>query len=103
MLVELKHIDLPQEMQRAMAKQAEAERERAGAGSFAVDVQAVTPSGETKTPIARKVRTTGKSFSRLNMLALLPLSRFLTGSQSVRQSGQETGVGRAWEPLPSRL
>lgn len=27
-LVELKHIDLPQEMQRAMAKQAEAERER---------------------------------------------------------------------------
>jgi regulator of protease activity HflC (stomatin/prohibitin superfamily) len=26
--VELKHIDLPQEMQRAMAKQAEAERER---------------------------------------------------------------------------
>lgn len=29
-LVELKHIDLPQEMQRAMAKQAEAERERRG-------------------------------------------------------------------------
>ncbi len=28
MVVELKHIDLPQEMQRAMAKQAEAERER---------------------------------------------------------------------------
>jgi regulator of protease activity HflC (stomatin/prohibitin superfamily) len=27
-LVEIKHIDLPQEMQRAMAKQAEAERER---------------------------------------------------------------------------
>ena len=27
-LVELKHIDLPQEMQRAMARQAEAERER---------------------------------------------------------------------------
>ena len=27
-LVELKHIDLPQEMQRSMAKQAEAERER---------------------------------------------------------------------------
>jgi regulator of protease activity HflC (stomatin/prohibitin superfamily) len=27
-LVELKHIDLPQEMQRAIAKQAEAERER---------------------------------------------------------------------------
>jgi regulator of protease activity HflC (stomatin/prohibitin superfamily) len=26
--VEVKHIDLPQEMQRAMAKQAEAERER---------------------------------------------------------------------------
>jgi len=26
--VELKHIDLPQEMQRSMAKQAEAERER---------------------------------------------------------------------------
>ena len=26
--MELKHIDLPQEMQRAMAKQAEAERER---------------------------------------------------------------------------
>ena len=29
-LVEIKHIDLPQEMQRAMAKQAEAERERRG-------------------------------------------------------------------------
>lgn len=29
-LVELKHIDLPQEMQRAMARQAEAERERRG-------------------------------------------------------------------------
>jgi regulator of protease activity HflC (stomatin/prohibitin superfamily) len=27
-LVEVKHIDLPQDMQRAMAKQAEAERER---------------------------------------------------------------------------
>ena len=27
-MVEIKHIDLPQEMQRAMAKQAEAERER---------------------------------------------------------------------------
>ncbi|MGH7799550.1 MAG: SPFH domain-containing protein, partial [Thermodesulfobacteriota bacterium] len=27
-LVEVKHVDLPQEMQRAMAKQAEAERER---------------------------------------------------------------------------
>jgi regulator of protease activity HflC (stomatin/prohibitin superfamily) len=27
-LVEIKHIDLPQEMQRAIAKQAEAERER---------------------------------------------------------------------------
>jgi regulator of protease activity HflC (stomatin/prohibitin superfamily) len=27
-MVEVKHVDLPQEMQRAMAKQAEAERER---------------------------------------------------------------------------
>ena len=27
-MVEIKHVDLPQEMQRAMAKQAEAERER---------------------------------------------------------------------------
>ncbi len=31
-LVEVKHVDLPQEMQRAMAKQAEAERERSRTG-----------------------------------------------------------------------
>ena len=35
-LVELKHIDLPQEMQRAMAKQAEAERERRAKVSHAL-------------------------------------------------------------------
>jgi hypothetical protein len=56
-LVELKHIDLPQEMQRAMAKQAEAERDGAPSHSADGDIEAsqssrkrLTSSANTRWP-----------------------------------------------------
>ncbi len=57
-MVEVKHIDLPQEMQRAMAKQAEAERERrakiiAAEGEF----QAATKLGEAAEIISKNPST----------------------------------------------
>jgi regulator of protease activity HflC (stomatin/prohibitin superfamily) len=61
-LVELKQIDLPQEMQRAMAKQAEAERERrakviAAEGEFqAADRLAAAADIIEKSPIALQLR-----------------------------------------------
>ncbi len=61
-LVELKHIDLPQEMQRAMAKQAEAERERRAkiihaAGEFQAS-QKLADAAEviSKQPMALQLR-----------------------------------------------
>jgi regulator of protease activity HflC (stomatin/prohibitin superfamily) len=52
--VELKHIDLPQEMQRAMAKQAEAERERrAKVINAEGEFQAATKLSEAAEIIAR--------------------------------------------------
>jgi regulator of protease activity HflC (stomatin/prohibitin superfamily) len=60
--VELKHIDLPQEMQRAMAKQAEAERERrAKIINAEGEFQAATKLAEAseiinKNPIALQLR-----------------------------------------------
>jgi ERCC4-related helicase len=60
--VELKHIDLPQEMQRAMAKQAEAERERrAKIINAEGEYQAATRLAEAseiidKNPIALQLR-----------------------------------------------
>jgi len=60
--VEVKHIDLPQEMQRAMAKQAEAERERrakviAAEGEFQA-AQKLTEAGKmmAEQPIALQLR-----------------------------------------------
>ena len=60
--VEVKHIDLPQEMQRAMAKQAEAERERrakviAAEGEFQA-AQKLTDAGKmmAEQPIALQLR-----------------------------------------------
>jgi len=61
-LVEVKHIDLPQEMQRAMAKQAEAERERrakviAADGEFqASDKLAEASDVLGKNPVALQLR-----------------------------------------------
>jgi regulator of protease activity HflC (stomatin/prohibitin superfamily) len=57
-MVEVKHIDLPQEMQRAMAKQAEAERERrakiiAAEGEF----QAATKLGDAAEIISKNPST----------------------------------------------
>jgi len=61
-LVELKHIDLPQEMQRAMAKQAEAERERRAKvihadGEFQASQKlADAAEGISKQPMALQLR-----------------------------------------------
>jgi len=61
-LVEVKHIDLPQEMQRAMARQAEAERERrakviAAEGEHqAAEKLAMASEVISKTPSALQLR-----------------------------------------------
>src|SRR3972149_525995 len=58
-LVELKHIDLPQEMQRAMAKQAEAERERRAKVIHADgEFQASQKLAEAAAPIAKQAIAT---------------------------------------------
>jgi regulator of protease activity HflC (stomatin/prohibitin superfamily) len=81
-LVELKQIDLPQEMQRAMAKQAEAERERrakviAADGEFqAADRLAAAADIIEKSPIALQLRylqTLREIASEHNSTTLFPI------------------------------
>jgi regulator of protease activity HflC (stomatin/prohibitin superfamily) len=94
--VEVKHIDLPQEMQRAMAKQAEAERERrakviAAEGEFqasqkladAAEIMARQPTALT----LRYLQTLAEIATEKNSTTIFPvpidlLSPFLKGDKS---------------------
>jgi len=80
--VELKHIDLPQEMQRAMAKQAEAERERrAKVINAEGEFQAATRLAEAATIIAdhpmamqlRYLQTLREVASEKNSVTIFPV------------------------------
>jgi regulator of protease activity HflC (stomatin/prohibitin superfamily) len=80
--VEVKHIDLPQEMQRAMARQAEAERERRAKIIHAEgELQASTKLGEAAEIIARNpmalqlryMQTMVEVSSQQNTKVLLPI------------------------------
>jgi regulator of protease activity HflC (stomatin/prohibitin superfamily) len=81
-MVEVKHIDLPQEMQRAMAKQAEAERERrakiiAAEGEFQASQKLFEASEViSKNPVAIQLRflqTVTEVASENNMTVFLPV------------------------------
>ncbi|NIO15935.1 MAG: slipin family protein [Deltaproteobacteria bacterium] len=81
-MVEVKHIDLPQEMQRAMAKQAEAERERrskviAAEGEFQASERLLQASERlSKNPVAIQLRflqTVSEVASEKNMTIFLPI------------------------------
>jgi len=81
-MVEVKHIDLPQEMQRAMAKQAEAERERRGKviaaeGEFQASQKLLEASEViSKNPVAIQLRflqTVSEVATEKNMTILFPL------------------------------
>jgi regulator of protease activity HflC (stomatin/prohibitin superfamily) len=80
--VELKHIDLPQEMQRAMARQAEAERDRrAKVINAEGEFQAATKLGEAskiigKNPIALQLRylqTVNEMATESNTTTIFPI------------------------------
>ncbi len=80
--VEVKHIDLPQEMQRAMAKQAEAERERrakiiAAEGEFQASEKLAQASEIiSRNPIAIQLRflqTVAEIASEKNSVTILPV------------------------------
>jgi regulator of protease activity HflC (stomatin/prohibitin superfamily) len=80
--VELKHIDLPQEMQRAMARQAEAERDRrAKVINAEGEYQAATKLGEAseiigKNPIALQLRylqTMNEMSTESNTTTIFPI------------------------------
>jgi len=80
--VELKHIDLPQEMQRAMARQAEAERDRrAKVINAEGEFQAATKLGEAskiigKNPIALQLRylqTVNEMSTESNTTTIFPI------------------------------
>ena len=94
--VEVKHIDLPQEMQRAMAKQAEAERERrakviAAEGEFQAsqklaDAAAIMASQPTALTL-RYLQTLAEIATEKNSTTIFPvpidlLSPFLKGEKS---------------------
>ncbi|RMG58433.1 MAG: slipin family protein [Deltaproteobacteria bacterium] len=81
-MVEVKHIDLPQEMQRAMAKQAEAERERrakviAAEGEFQASQKLFEASSViSQNPVAIQLRflqTVTEVASEKNMTVILPV------------------------------
>jgi len=98
-MVEVKHIDLPQEMQRAMAKQAEAERERrakiiAAEGEF----QASTKLGEaadiiSKSPGALQLRylqTLAEIATENNSTTLFPIPMDLISSLTDKFGGKKS-------------
>jgi regulator of protease activity HflC (stomatin/prohibitin superfamily) len=112
--VEIKHVDLPQEMQRAMARQAEAERERrskiiAAEGEF----QASTRLAEAadimgQHPIALQLRflqTLAEVATENNSTLVFPLPidlvrPLLEARESVRQPNGGTPAGASQPSLP---
>ncbi len=103
--VEVKHIDLPQEMQRAMAKQAEAERERRSKvinaeGEFQA-AQKLSEAAEiiSRFPIALQLRylqTLTEVASENNSTTIFPVpidlfKPFVEGFTSISQGNKGTG------------
>ena len=102
--VEIKHVDLPQEMQRAMAKQAEAERERrakviAADGEFQASIQLVNAARNMEQhPMAMQMRylqTVQEIASENNSTTLfpIPIDLFRTFFDKVAGGGSGTGDG----------
>jgi regulator of protease activity HflC (stomatin/prohibitin superfamily) len=106
--VEVKHVDLPQEMQRVMARQAEAERERrAKVINAEGEFQAATRLAEAAAIIAvhpqalqlRFLQTLTEVASENNSTILFPipidlLTPFLRGGQPAVTSGGDGGTER---------
>jgi regulator of protease activity HflC (stomatin/prohibitin superfamily) len=84
--VELKHIDLPEEMQRAMAKQAEAERERRA--------KVINAEGE--------FQASQRLFDAASVLAREPIALQLRFLQTIREISSE-GSTNTVIPLPVDL
>jgi regulator of protease activity HflC (stomatin/prohibitin superfamily) len=84
--VELKHIDLPEEMQRAMAKQAEAERERRA--------KIINSEGE--------FQAAQKLLEAAQIIALEPIALQLRFLQTIREISTE-GTTNTLIPLPIDL
>ncbi len=104
--VEIKHIDLPQEMQRAMAKQAEAERERRakiiGAEGEFQAAQKMTDAAEImgKHPIALQLRylqTLREVATEHNSTTLfpIPIDLFTPFLKLADAANRETAPGKA--------
>ena len=101
--VEVKHIDLPQDMQRAMAKQAEAERERRAKvinaeGEFQAAAKLSEAAGVlTQYPVAvqlRYLQTMREIASERNTTTFFPLPMDLLGLMNVIRGGR-AGDGEA--------
>jgi regulator of protease activity HflC (stomatin/prohibitin superfamily) len=102
--VEVKHIDLPQDMQRAMAKQAEAERERRAKvinaeGEFQAAAKLSEAAGVlTQYPVAvqlRYLQTMREIASERNTTTFFPLPMDLLGSMLNAIRGGRAGDGEA--------
>jgi regulator of protease activity HflC (stomatin/prohibitin superfamily) len=100
--VEVKHIDLPQDMQRAMAKQAEAERERrAKIINAEGEFQAAAKLAEaaevlTRFPVAvqlRYLQTMREIASERNTTTFFPLPMDLLGALLGTLGGNKSGGG----------
>lgn len=103
-LVEIKHVDLPQEMQRAMAKQAEAERERRAKiihaeGEFQASSKLAEASAVIeKSPIAiqlRYLQTLNEVAAENNSTVVFPIPmEFIKAFSAISQQAQggEAGV-----------
>ena len=100
--VEVKHIDLPQDMQRAMAKQAEAERERrAKIINAEGEFQAAAKLAEaaevlTRFPVAvqlRYLQTMREIASERNTTTFFPLPIDLAGLFNAFRAGDAAGAG----------
>ena len=75
-LVEVKHIDLPKEMQRAMAREAEAERERRA--------KVISAEGENA-----KIGNAGKGLQRVGLLSIRSSTSLFTDSHRGEWRGDE--------------
>ena len=98
--VELKHIDLPQSMQRAMARQAEAERERrakviAADGELQASVKlteaAITMAREPVTIQLRFLQTLTEVAAEKNSTVVLPIPIELLRAFEARGNGDPSG------------
>lgn len=102
--VEVKHVDLPQEMQRAMAKQAEAEREKRAKiihaeGEFQASSQLARAANEmSKNPVTLQLRylqTLSDIATERNSTILFPLP-----IEMLQVFGQKLGILEKTAPAP---